>query len=92
MSGFISLSLNLCMQTDIACLYHSTGLFTTNSSICYEWTHLQVSVWAKGEPTALVLLDLYAAFDTIDHSLCSDAYSLGLVLKLFTLYLIQSLF
>ena len=49
---------------------------------------------ARGEPTALVLLDLSAAFDTIDHSTMLDCLQswfgvCGPVLKWFTSYLTE---
>ena len=49
---------------------------------------------AKGEPTALVLLDLSAAFDTIDHSTLLDCLQswfgvCGPALKWFTSYLTE---
>ena len=51
--------------------------------------HLSLS---RGEPTALVMLDLSASFDTIDHSTLLSCLSIwfgvsGSVLKWFTSYL-----
>ena len=64
---------------------HSTE--TALFSINYE-VHLSL---ARGEPTALVLLDLSAAFDTIDHNILGYLKSWfglgGTVLKSFASYL-----
>ena len=55
--------------------------------------HLSLS---QGEPTALVLLDLSAAFDTIDHSTLLHCLQTwfgigGSVLKWFTSYLLSAI-
>ena len=61
-----------------------TALLSINNEV-----HLSLS---RGEPTALVLLDLSAAFDTIDHSTLLSCLHIwfgvgGSVLKWFTSYL-----
>ena len=69
--------------------FYKAGHSTETALLSIKKTKVHLSL-SRGEPTALVLLDLSAAFDTIDHSTllsCLRICVSGSVLKWFTSYL-----